>query len=176
MQPFSLQRLEEARLGEAGGGPLALGSRDDNRAAVLALAGQARRRIDIFTQDLEPALYDCGEFIEVLTRLVLGSRQARVRILAVDLSRAVREGHRLIEFCRRLSSYAAIQRCHEDDRERSDAFLLADDHGLLHRRLASRPEGLVDFDAPAEVRRLRSEFETLWARSAPEPDLRRLHL
>ena len=154
----------------------ALSTRDQNRRAAALLATQARRQLDLFTPDLEPALYDQTDFIEALTRLVVDNPRARVRILAKDLERTVREGHRLVELGRRLSSYVEIRRVHEDYRDDNQSFLLTDDYGLLHRRFAARFEGSLSCKAPLEVRRLRALFNEIWDRSEPDANLRRVHL
>ena len=157
-------------------GEFALRSRDDNRQAVDALLPLAHRRIEIFTRDLDPQLYDRSPVVEAMTQFALRHRNCRIRILTHDVEPAVKAGNRLIELCRRLSTYAEIRRSHEDYRERSDTFLLVDDYGLLDRKLASRFEGRVSFKLPLEVRRLRSEFDEIWERSTTDPELRRLHL
>lgn len=162
-------------LGETAG-DYVLATRDDNRLAATILATQARRAVELFTHDLEPALYDHAPIIDALTRLALSSPRARVRILAKDLERTVKAGHRLVELARRLSSYVEIRRVHEDYRDDNQSFLLADDYGLLHRRYAARFEGTLSCKAPLEVRRLRALFDEIWDRSEPETDLRRLHL
>ena len=157
-------------------GEFTLKTRDDNRHAVDALLPLAHRRIELFTRDLDPQLYDRSSVVEAITQFALRHRNCRIRILTHDVEPAVKAGNRLIELCRRLSTYAEIRRTHEDYRERSDTFLLVDDYGLLERKLASRFEGRVSFKQPLEVRRLRSEFDEVWERSSTDPELRRLHL
>ncbi|MFA7386474.1 MAG: hypothetical protein WCZ87_02300 [Thiohalobacteraceae bacterium] len=154
----------------------ALASRDDNRRAAALLAAQARRQLELFTPDLEPALYDRTDFVEALARLVVDNPRARIRILAKDLERTVKEGHRLVELGRRLSSYVEIRRVHEDYQDDNQSFLLTDDYGLLHRHFAARFEGSFSCKAPLEVRRLRALFNEIWDRSEPDANLRRLHL
>lgn len=153
-----------------------LKTRDDNRQAALILARQASRKLDIFTPDMEAALYDNDEFIDAVTRLALGSPHARIRILTSDIEPAIKYGHRLIETSRQLSSYIEIRLVHEDYRNSLEGYLLADDNGLLLRNVASRFEGSWSLHAPMEVRRRRDQFETIWERSSQHPDVRRLHL
>ena len=157
-------------------GEYALTTRDDNRSAAAILATQSRRQIELLSPDLEPALYDQTAFIEALTRLSLSSPRARIRILAKDFDRTVKEGHRLVELSRRLSSFVEIRKVHSDYQEYNESFLLADDYGLLHRRHSPRFEGVFSCKSPLEVRRLRAYFDEVWGRSEPDADLRRLHL
>jgi hypothetical protein len=173
--PLSELAAADCVLGETTG-DYALATRDDNRLAATILAAQAHRAVELFTPDLEPALYDQAPLIDALTRLAVSSPRARVRILAKDLDRATKEGHRLVELARRLSSYVQIRRVHEDYQQDSQSFLLVDDYGLLHRHFSARFEGILSCKAPLEVRRLRALFDEIWDRSEPEADLRRLHL
>lgn len=175
LPPFSERPDTGCILGETAG-EYALTSRDDNAQAAALLAGQARRMIELFTPDLEPALYDQTPFIDALTQLCLSSPRARVRILAKDFERTVKDGHRLVELARRLSSYVELRKVHSDYQENNETFLLVDDYGLLHRRHAPRFEGTFSCKAPLEVRRLRASFDEIWDRSEPDADLRRLHL
>ena len=173
--PLSELAAGDCVLGETTG-DYALATREDNRLAATLLAARAHWAVELFTSDLEPALYDQAPFIDALTGLALGSPRARVRILVKDLERTIKEGHRLVELARRLSSYVQIRRVHEDYQQDSQSFFLVDDYGLLHRRFAARFEGTLSCKAPLEVRRLRALFDEIWDRSEPEADLRRLHL
>ncbi len=175
LPPFSERPDTSCVLGETTG-EYALTSREDSRAAAALLANMARRQIDLFTADLEPAVYDQEAFVDALSRLAISHPRARIRILAKDFERTVKEGHRLVEAARRLSSYVEIRRVHEDYRDNNETFLLVDDYGLLHRRHAPRYEGVFSCKAPLEVRRLRATFDEIWERSEPDSDLRRLHL
>jgi hypothetical protein len=155
---------------------LSLESWDDNRQAALALARQARRTLQIFSRDLEPAIYEQPDFIAAVTQLATHSRSARIAILLQDPTRAVKEGHRLVELARRLSSYIEIRRPAQQHAERTEAFLIADEAGVLRRPLADRYEGMLSFHAPLEARRLVTLFAEMWEKSESDPELRRLHL
>ncbi|MFP5504564.1 MAG: hypothetical protein ACLGH6_00040 [Gammaproteobacteria bacterium] len=175
LPPFSERPATGCTLGETAG-DYALESRDDNRQAAALLAAQARRQIELFSPDLEPVLYDQTPFLDALTQLCLSGPRARVRVLAKDFERTVKDGHRLVELARRLSSYVELRRVHPDYQDNNETFLLVDDYGLLHRRHAPRFEGTFSCKAPLEVRRLRAFFDEVWDRSEPVADLRRLHL
>lgn len=172
---FSELDPELCRLGESAG-EFAVATREDNRSAAALLATQARRQIELFSPDLESVLYDQTAFIEALTQLTIGSARARIRVLAKDFERTIKQGHRLIELGRRLSSYVELRKVHSDYQSYNETFLLVDDYGLLHRRHSPRYEGVVSCKAPLEVRRLRVYFDEVWDRSETDADLRRLHL
>lgn len=175
LPPFSELDLEACQLGESAG-DFALATREDSRTAASLLAAQARRQVELFSADLEPFIYDQAAFIEALTQLSISSSRARVRILVKDFERSVKEGHRLVELSRRLSSFVELRKVHSDYQNFNETFLLVDDYGLLLRRHAPRFEGVFSCRAPLEVRRLRAYFDEVWGRSEPDPDVRRLHL
>ena len=48
-----------------------ISTRDEMRQAVIEVAREAKRKVSIFTHDLEPGIYDDPDFLEVIKRLVL---------------------------------------------------------------------------------------------------------
>jgi len=153
-----------------------LASFEDNRQAAVQLASQARRSLAMFTRDLEPAIYNTQEFIAAVQQLALRSQYSRIRIVAIDPGPAVRDGHRLIELARRLSTYIEIRRPSEDHAKLTESFLISDDSGLLYRPLASRYEGFADPNIPSEARNRLRNFDDIWEQAEPEPEFRRLGL
>lgn len=153
-----------------------LTDRNGNREAAIQLAGQARRSLAVFTRDLEPAVYDTNEFLSAVQQLALRSRYSRIRIVVVDPTLAIKDGHRFIELARRLSSYIKIRRPSPDHAKLADAYLVADDTGVLYRPLASRYEGFADPHDPFEARARLRNFDDIWEQAEPEPEFHRLGL
>ncbi|NKN31637.1 hypothetical protein [Marichromatium bheemlicum] len=146
------------------------------RAAGIELATQARRELLLFGPGLAPELYDHEDFLGAVQRLALERPDQPVRILVGETREARRHGHRLIELARRLTSRIAIRRCAEDDRERTDAFLVVDARGYLYRHHGAAYSAELVLGAAAEARRLREEFIQMWERSDSDPEVARLHL
>jgi hypothetical protein len=151
-----------------------LDSWDANRDAALSVARCARRQLNLLTYDLEPQVYNEESFIEAVTAVATSGRYARVRVMVQDSRRAVREGHRLIELARRLSSFISVHRPHAADAKIIETYLLADEIALLYRTQADRYEGFAETDDPFETRQRLREFEDIWGRSSPDPEMRRL--
>lgn len=151
-----------------------LETRADSRDAAVELAELASRKLAIFTHDLEPGVLDDPDFLERVKQLALGSRFARVNILLLDPTRAVKEGNRLLDLSRRLSSFIEIRQPHKDYRDLQEAFIIADEKGLLHRRIGPRPEGFVDTNEPMLAREKLKLFDNIWQRSHAHSDTRRL--
>lgn len=151
-------------------------SRAENRALALALASQSARCIRIFTQDLENFVYDAQDFIQALTSLATRNRRSQIQILVNDPNNAIKMGHRLIELSRSFTSSIHI---HNPSREYQDdisAYMLCDDSGYLYKPVASQYKGQVNFNDKLRVRELNKQFEEMWQRSTPDPELRRLYI
>ncbi len=148
----------------------------ENREAALEIAQIARRELAIFTRDLEPQVYDTSEFVDAVKRLALSASRARIRILLIDANRAAKEGHRLVELSRRLSSFIEIRRPHRDYLDMAEAFMIADEQGVMYRKLSSRWEGTVDPHDPLQARERLKLFDEIWQRSNADPETRQLRI
>jgi hypothetical protein len=169
------ENLREQALGEDTE-QYSLGLWGENREAALALARQARRSIQIFSHDLEPTVYEHQPFIQAILDLARSGRGSRVQILLHDSERVVKYGHRLVEAAQRLPSSIEIRRPGKGHQDYPQAFLLADQRGLLRRKLSTRPESILAFNAPLEARKLSDFFTSVWDLGASDPELRRLDL
>ncbi|MBK1647507.1 GNAT family N-acetyltransferase [Rhabdochromatium marinum] len=168
--------LRSRRLGETSG-RLFLSQAEHVALAVQQLVGQALRRIEVLSADLQPELYDHSAFVEAVRYLAIDLRgRLPVRMLVVDPEPALRRGHRLIELSRTLSSDFQLRVVPKDWAEYGDQFLLCDQEGLCLTRYQDPRRTLVDFNSGAQTRRLRRLFEQIWQQSDLHPGLRRLHL
>jgi len=157
-------------------GPIPLTDRVAIRDAGLLMASQAARELRVFSRDLDAVLYDHQDFLAAVRRLSLTRRELPVRVLAFEAQTAVRNGHRLVELARLLTSKIAIRRVPADYDKNTEAYLLADDRGYVLRPIADLWEGTVDFCDALQVRRLGADFERVWEVSDTHPELRRLFL
>ncbi|HVC37303.1 MAG TPA: hypothetical protein VNF46_02765, partial [Gammaproteobacteria bacterium] len=129
-----------------------LATSEENRSAALKLACGARMSVALFTRDMDPVIYDTREFVTAVQQLALRSSYSRIRIVAIDPTAAIKDGHRLIELGRRLSSFIEFRRPSQEHAKRSESFLIVDETGLLYRPLAIRYEGFADSDNAFEAR------------------------
>ncbi len=170
-----LKLLEHCVLG-SGSGKIILTNVESCRLAVLRLSIQAYRTLDIFSYDLDAALYDHGPFVEAVKSLAIRSPQTRIRILLQSNARVQREGHRLIQLWRRLSSKMELRRPQLDYIDHPENFLLADATGYMHLKTFTRHEGVADFNAKLEADKLGDFFSEVWEHSEQDSELRDLHL
>lgn len=155
--------------------PVRLESASDNREAALALVRQARRYLYIFSYDLDRAI-EHAEFAAAVSALARNTEHTHVRVLVHDSTRAVKDGHHLIDLAQRLSSKVEIRNPPQEYAHLNEAFLVVDDMGYLYRPLADRYEGWVCFRDPPRARELTKRFKEVWEHSTPDPQLRRLYL
>ena len=155
---------------------LVFDSRMEVRSLAVALAAQAQRSLLLHTHDLEAVIFDQLPFLEAVQGMVRRHRDSCFHILLQDGHGAIRNGNRLIELSRRLSTGIEIRRPQAEYLDFPETFLLADDTGYLHRPLYSRYEGTAGFNNPSMTLRLKRYFTEVWERSIPDVEMRRLYL
>jgi len=173
-----LDRLSEegrVRLGETAE-RLAMATRDENRAGSLALVRQARHSLRIISWELDGPLYANAPFVDAVSDIARRGRNSTARILIANSDLIIHQGHLLIELAQRLSSTIQIRRLGEEVRDFNQAFLVVDGTGVLHRPQSVLYDGTLNFHDPGQAKVLTARFEALWEQSAPDPELRRLHL
>lgn len=144
----------------------------DARAHALALLQQARRSLCIYSADFEPWLYHHSSLQAACTAFLLANPRNQLRILLRDVSRAVKDGHRLLSLARKLPSNCHIRKLHPDYPSEDINFLLADSCALLLRPEPSQYAGYACYQDPASVRLRQAQFEQAWNTSISDADLR----
>jgi hypothetical protein len=154
---------------------IALFGKEDFRTAAVCLARQARRKIQIFSHDLELEQYDNPDFYEAIKQLAIRVRDPSIFILLQDSERVQREGNRLVELASRLPSKIRIFRpLLEPHRHHTENFMVVDEMGFVYRKLYTRLEGRLEFRNPGRARELAGFFQDVWNDSEEESALRRL--
>lgn len=153
-----------------------ISTREETREAVIAIAKEAKRKVSIFTHDLEPGIYDDPDFLEIIKRLVLSQTYARIRVLIADPMRAIKNGNNFVHLGRRLNTYIEFRHVREDLRTHGEAFCIADETALLYRLQASRWEGIADTYEPAVAKLYGTMFDQIWLDSEVELEFRQLRI
>ncbi len=170
-----MTELADCILGETSF-PIDVTTKEANGVAAQALVRQAKRSLYIHSRDLDHTVYDNRLFVEAVKNLATSSRFATVRILIQDSRKVVNTGHRLVDLAYRLSTAIKIRKPDAQFRDFNGAFLVVDDVGYLHRRVADRYEGIVNFNGPDKVAELIKYFRLVWEKSQPDPRIRRLSI
>jgi hypothetical protein len=163
---------------DCGTGNIPFSSSLELAALSAQMAGRVRRRLDIVSRSLEPAVYETKEFLDAVQKLVVTGRgHAHVRILVLDVEALISRGdHRLVMLAMRVSSYMEIRRLGPDQQGFNEAMLIADQVGVIHRMVSDRYEGVANFHDPLRAARLSESFELMWQNAEPDPHFRRLML
>jgi len=145
---------------------------EEARIAVDTAAATAQRVLSIYTQDLEPDLYEQSSFLEIIKRFVLARSFSKVRVLLVNPGRVMSDSNRFIAMGRRLSSHIDIRCVAERAPQRACAYLIADDRAIVYRLRADTWDGIADFNNAPVARLYLAEFDSIWNASAPDQALR----
>lgn len=145
-----------------------ISTREEMRDAIVRTAREAKRKLSIFTPDLEPEIYDDSDFFDVIEQLVLSRPYSRIRVLIADPSRAIQHGNRFVHLGRRLNTHIEFRHVREDWRMHAESFCIADRKALVYRLQAAQWEGIADLDAPTIAKLYRRMFDQIWAASAVE--------
>lgn len=170
-----MYQFDQYKLGQSDS-ELNLDNREDNRLATQEMLRQARLRIDIVSRDLDPAIYDQPELIETLKNMILENRRARVRIIVFDSQILAQRGHQLLKLAGDLSSFIEIRQGSTQHDQYSEAMLVADECGYIHRLLWNRYEANVNFNGRQHCKSLLNTFENMWNQASQSVHLRRLSL
>ena len=151
---------------------------EENANAAVSLAQQARRHLNIFSQDLDARIYDSAEFESCVFALARRHPSTRIRILTIDSGNAVHKGHCLIRLAQTLTSSVFIHNPSREHSNETSAFLVADGVGLLYRSRGTHNhyEASVNFMSPRRAARLDEFFNDAWEWSKPDPQVRRLYI
>ena len=147
---------------------------EEMRLAAIEVAREAKRKVSIFTHDLEPGIYDDPDFLEVIKRLVLSQTYSRIRVLIADPTRAIKNGNNFVHLGRRLNSYIEFRHVRDDLRTHAEAFCIADETALVYRLQAERWEGIADTYEPAVAKLYGTMFDEIWLASEVETEFRQL--
>jgi len=153
--------------------PAPVTTREQARAALIAVASTARRRLNIYSRALDPGLLDTPDVLAALRRLA--TRGGEVRLLVQDAATPQRALSPLIPLGQRLSSAFAF-RVVEDpvDLAYPSALAVNDRGGWYFRTLGDRIDGEMQVDGDARARELRLGFDTVWERARPCSEYRAL--
>lgn len=143
---------------------------------VLALAGTARRHLDILSPSLDPQVFDCTDLASDISALVRRTRDARVRILVSDAGAVTARGHRLLSLARRLPSSVHLLHLPEHPGWRGQSCIIRDRDGVLYSPADDRNNGYFRIDDRATARRESDAFAELWRHGTMHPGFRALHL
>nr|WP_144899249.1 GNAT family N-acetyltransferase [Luteimonas cucumeris] len=156
-------------------GATAIEDRDAAIATTVAIILRARRRLWIYSRELDPGLFDATEVLDALRRHATSGHGGEIRILLQDADAAQRMHAPLLTLAQRLPSLFQFREvCDPADRAYPSAFIANDSGGYYFRALGHRLDGEADVEAAGRARQLAESFKPVWERSRPCTELRAL--
>jgi len=156
---------------------ITLNSRNDCVEAVHRLIQSAEQHVAIFSQELEPLLYNHVEICEMLSALARKNRHSSVRIIAQQTKTVASDGHCLIHLAQRLSTYVSIRVPSTPELQRfRESWLITDNHSICEINNPDRYEGKVIEHDRLHVKTQLEFFDHAWENSQPDQHTRRLSL
>jgi len=151
---------------------------EENKNAAVSLVEQARYSIDIFTQDMDAAIYNNKEFEQSIFKLAKKHPTTRIRILTNDSRKSVQNGHCLVRLAQSLTSSVFIHNPSMQHSNEQDEFLIVDKVGLLYRVSASNRnyQASVNFMSPQRAGKLLDFFDEAWEHSTPDMQTRCIYM
>lgn len=149
---------------------------DAVRSHTLALLQQAKHSLCIYSPDLESWLYNHSCIANACSALLLAHPKKTLRILLRDTTRIAREGHILLALSQRLSSRCSIRKVNTEYDYADDAWLIADNCGLLVRKAQQLSHAVVHYNDPSRVLQSQRLFNAMWNVSQSDVNLRSMPL
>lgn len=150
----------------------------ENANAVISLARQACRNINIFTQDLDSDIYDNDDFTRAISRLALSDNRTIIRILVHDSIYAIRSEHRLLKLTQSIPDKVFIRNPSRLYQHIRCSYMVADSMGYVYRNKPHRGnyDASVNFMSPQRAATLDDDFMEAWEQSTIDRNVRRLQI
>ena len=157
--------------------PQAIEGSDAAVAATAAIIRQARRRLHVYSRELDPGLLDAPRVLEAMRELCTRGDGIQVQVLLQDAAAPQRALAPLLALAQRLPSVIAFREVVDPvDRAYPSAYLANDDGGYYFRTLGHRLDGEAGTGAPGRARQLAEHFRPVWERARPCTEYRALGL
>lgn len=167
------KRLIESRILGTHGGNFPV---PDLHATALELISQVDRQLRILSYDLDPDVFDDSDLCELVSQLARKSRHTHIRILVVDTSRIVQNGHRLVALQQRLSSSIHLRIISGDPRDVQNNLILADELGIISQSISEKEKMWANFNNRPIVFNHITQFDELWNRAVEDKNIRPLDI
>jgi predicted GNAT family N-acyltransferase len=173
--PFSEAGIEHQAMRRSFDRPQAVADREAAVAIATRLIANARRRLWIYSRELDPGLLDDRRVLDALRGFATRGQGNEVQLLLQDAAAPQRAHAPLLALAQRLPSAFAFREVDDPvDRAYAAAFIANDAGGYYFRGLGHRFDGEAESDGSGRARQLAETFKPVWERSRPCTELRAL--
>ena len=148
----------------------------DALSNALQVIHGAKRCVKLYSPELDHALFDTPDMVQMLSEFVRAAPSCHVEILITRTKPIVSRGHALLELARRLDGKIAIRRVPEGLHADAQSWLIADNHGVWVQSEPDEYRGWCDTFNPVQAERFDKRFIHFWDRSVTDSELRVLRL
>jgi transposase len=135
--------------------------------AIDEILGYAKTQVQVFDVDLSTLGWNNPARIETLSRLLFGSRAARIDIIVHDTRWIEAKGARLMQLFRQFPHAMAVHRTRPEAQSAMNPLVIVDRVHCVHRFHADQPRGALMVASPAQIKPLAVRFDELWNASEP---------
>ena len=153
-------------------GRVEIAASGDQAGALCELLQGAQHIVRIFSDALEPQLFDHPGLAAELSRVARQGRACEVRILIKDSQALTRRTHRLATLHQRLVSSVQLRKLTHCPDHYVANYVLADDRGIFFIPNEDDKVCFWNRDDRPLVKHYMEQFDDLWHRSSPDPELR----
>jgi hypothetical protein len=154
-----------------------LTSRAECAEAVEKLIESANSQIAIFSQQLEPLLYNHARICHKISAISRSHRHSDIRIIALSTRAVAANGHCLIELAQRLPSSIQIRTPKTEELQHfRESWLITDDHSIMQINDPDRYQGSLIQHNRLHVKTQLDYFNYAWENSEQDQNTRRLSL
>ena len=172
---FSEAGIEHQAMRRSFDRPQAVADREAAVAIATQLIANARRRLWIYSRELDPGLLDDPRVLDALRGFATRGQGNEVQLLLQDAAAPQRAHAPLLALAQRLPSAFAFREVDDPvDRAYAAAFIANDAGGYYFRGLGHRFDGEAESDGSGRARQLAETFKPVWERSRPCTELRAL--
>jgi predicted GNAT family N-acyltransferase len=144
---------------------------------ILQLINKARRKICIYSPDLEHVMYGRKEIVEALKQFAIQRSGGNVLIIVQDTLAVRSQPHPLLDLAQQLPSIFVFRTPVEsNDLQYPSAYLINDRDGYLFRQQSDFYRGVWSANLPSRNKQLFEEFDRVWQRCRPCTEFRALGL
>lgn len=155
--------------------PQVVADREAAVAIAIQLIANARRRLWIYSRELDPGLLDDRRVLDALRGFATRGHGNEVQLLLQDAAAPQRAHAPLLALAQRMPSTFAFREVDDPvDRAYAAAFIANDAGGYYFRGLGHRFDGEAESDGSGRARQLAETFKPVWERSRPCTELRAL--
>ncbi|MFT7130263.1 MAG: hypothetical protein ACI89U_002385, partial [Gammaproteobacteria bacterium] len=132
---------------------------------------QTKQKLLILSSDLDSYVFNTNEIVDYISSLARKSRYTETRILVTDTTTMVKQGHRLLELQRRLSSRISIRKISIEPHLIRHNLVISDNVGFICQSVNDPEKAWGNYNNIPTARNYMTEFNEYWGQALEDSDL-----